>query len=168
MKCRHAKPREPGNLVPGHFWSIIRTFFRNQTFKVINLKLCCVFVRNRFKLMSFSLFYLKHNNIYSLFSKFVQINCPDISEAKFRFPDKNNLFECLMKWSSVQATTRQRNQAKHLMDIQFRLIEFLDLEYIFEKLYEQARHGRRWQRAYRFFLRTYVCWALKSNLSLII
>ena len=46
--------------------------------------------------MPVSLFYLKHHNIYSLFSKFVQINCTDISEAKFRFPDKNNLFACLL------------------------------------------------------------------------
>ena len=35
---RHAKSREPGNLVPGHFWSKIRTFFRNQSFKDIKLK----------------------------------------------------------------------------------------------------------------------------------
>ena len=29
---RHAKTREPGNLVPGYFWGEIRTFFRNQRF----------------------------------------------------------------------------------------------------------------------------------------
>ena len=49
LALRHAKSREPGNLVPGHFWSKIRTFFRNQWFKELNLKLCCVFVKCRFK-----------------------------------------------------------------------------------------------------------------------
>ena len=34
-KIRHAKSREPGNLVPGHFWSKIQTFFRNQSSKEI-------------------------------------------------------------------------------------------------------------------------------------
>ena len=32
---------------------------------------------------------------------------------------------------------------------------------------KQARHCRRWQRAYWFFLWTYVCRAMQSNLSLI-
>ena len=44
-------------------------------------------------------FYLKHHNIYSynpLFSEFIQINRPDISESKSRFPDKNDLFACLV------------------------------------------------------------------------
>ena len=39
-----------------------------------------------------------YHNIYSFnpsFSKFVQINCPDISEFQFQFQDKNNLFACL-------------------------------------------------------------------------
>ena len=94
-----AKSQEPGNLVPGHFWCKIRTYFTNQRFKEINLKLCHGFVKNRFKWMPVSLhFYLKHHNIYPhnpLFNKFVQINCPDISESKSRFPDKNNLFACL-------------------------------------------------------------------------
>ena len=43
-------------------------------------------------------FNLKHQNVYSytpLFSKFVQINCPDISTSDSQFPDKNNLFACL-------------------------------------------------------------------------
>ena len=35
---RQAKSQEPGNLVPGHFWSKIWTFFRNQRFKEINWK----------------------------------------------------------------------------------------------------------------------------------
>ena len=42
---------------------------------------------------------LKHPNIYSynlLFSKFVQINGPEISESKSRFPDKNNLYAYLL------------------------------------------------------------------------
>ena len=37
---RHAKYREPGNLVPGHFWIKYRTFFRHQRFKEKHLKLC--------------------------------------------------------------------------------------------------------------------------------
>ena len=41
---RHAKSFEPGNLVSGHFWSDIQTFFRNQRFKGIHLKLCCGFL----------------------------------------------------------------------------------------------------------------------------
>ena len=45
----HAKSREPGNLVPGHFWSKIRIFFRNQRLKEINLKSIGVLVENRFK-----------------------------------------------------------------------------------------------------------------------
>ena len=45
----HANSREPGKLVPGHFWSKIQTFSRNQSFKEINLKLCGGFVKNRFK-----------------------------------------------------------------------------------------------------------------------
>ena len=93
---RHAKSREPGNLVPGHFWSKI---FRNLRFKEVNLKLCSGFVKYRFKWMTVLLhFYLKHHNIYSyntLFCKFVQMNCPYIPKSKFRFPDKNNLFACL-------------------------------------------------------------------------
>ena len=99
LKARKAKSRDPWNLVPGHFWSKIRTFFRGQRFKDINLKWCCGFVKNRFKWMSASLhFYLKHHNVYSynpLFSNFVQIYCPDISESESRFPDKKNLFACL-------------------------------------------------------------------------
>ena len=31
-KLRHAKSREPGNLVPGQFWKKLRTFFRIQRF----------------------------------------------------------------------------------------------------------------------------------------
>ena len=44
-----AKSQEPRNLVPGHFRRKIRIFFRYQRFKEINLKLCCGFVKNRFK-----------------------------------------------------------------------------------------------------------------------
>ena len=47
---------------------------------------------------SFTLFYWEHHNIYSYNPLFVQINCPDISESKFQFPDKNNLFACLYIW----------------------------------------------------------------------
>ena len=90
---------EPWNLVPGHFWNEIRTFFRNQRFKDMNLKLCCGFVKNRFKTMRLSLhFYLKHHNMYPYnpsFSKFVYINCPDISKFQSQFPDNNDLFACL-------------------------------------------------------------------------
>ena len=46
---RHAKSQEPGNLVPGHFWSKIRTFFRYQRLKEIHLKLCSGYVKTRFK-----------------------------------------------------------------------------------------------------------------------
>ena len=42
---RHAKCREPGNLVPKQFLSEIQTFFRNQRFNGINLKTCCGFVK---------------------------------------------------------------------------------------------------------------------------
>ena len=42
---RHAESREPGNLVPGHFWSKIRTFFKNQSFKEITLEFCASFVK---------------------------------------------------------------------------------------------------------------------------
>ena len=66
FKCRHAKSREPGNLVPGHFLSKFRTFFRNQRFIEINLKLWSGFVKNRFKWMPVLLhFYMKHHKIYS-------------------------------------------------------------------------------------------------------
>ena len=55
--------------------------------------------KSRFKWMPVLLhFYLKHHDIHfyiTLFSKFVQIYCPDISESKFQFPDKKNLFACL-------------------------------------------------------------------------
>ena len=44
---RHAKSWEPGNLVPGHFWSKIWTFFKNLSFKEINLNLCCGFVKKQ-------------------------------------------------------------------------------------------------------------------------
>ena len=50
--------------------------------------------------VSFTALYLKHHSMYSynpLFSKFVQINCPDISRSKSRFPDKNNLFACVSR-----------------------------------------------------------------------
>ena len=93
---RHAKSWEPGNLVPGHFWRKIWTFFRNQSIKEINLRFFFGFVDKR---MPVSLhFYLNHHHMYSykpLVCKFVRINCPDISRLKFRFPDKNCLFECL-------------------------------------------------------------------------
>ena len=83
---RDAKSREPGNLVPEHFWNKIRTFFRNQRLKEINLIFCCSFVKNRFKWMPVSIqIYLRHHDIYyynPLFSKFVQINCPDISKSQ--------------------------------------------------------------------------------------
>ena len=96
---RQAKSQEQGNLVPGHFLIKIRTFFKNQRCKEINLKLCSDFVKNRYLWMPVLLhFYLKHHNIYSYnpsFSKFVRINCPDISEFQSQFPDKNNLFACL-------------------------------------------------------------------------
>ena len=49
-------------------------------------------------------FYLKNHNIYFYnpsLSKNVQMNCPDISESKSGFPDKNNLFASL-SWSNLQ------------------------------------------------------------------
>ena len=100
VQSRHAKCLEPGNLVPGHFWSIIRTFFRNQRFKEMISKLCCGLLKNRFKWMPVLLqFYLKHNNVYTynpLFKEYVQMNCSDICKSKSRFPEKNNLFACLL------------------------------------------------------------------------
>ena len=42
---------------------------------------------------------LKHHNIYTynpLFKEYVQINCSDICKSKSRFPEKNNLFACLL------------------------------------------------------------------------
>ena len=66
MMNRHANSREPGNLVPGHFWSKMQTFFRNQRFKEMNLKLCGGFEKNGFKWMTVSLnFFMKHHNIYT-------------------------------------------------------------------------------------------------------
>ena len=63
---RHAKSREPGNLVPGHFWRKIQTFFRNQIIKEINLRFCCGFMKKQFKWMPVSLhFYSKHHYMYS-------------------------------------------------------------------------------------------------------
>ena len=35
--------------IPGHFWSKIRTFLRNQRFKETNSKLYCGCVKTRFK-----------------------------------------------------------------------------------------------------------------------
>ena len=103
VKIRHAKILEPGNLLPEHFWRKIREFFRNQSIKEINLKFCWGFVKNRFKWMPVSLhIYLKHHYMYSythLFSKFVQINCLDISLSKSQFPGKNNFFACLFSSS---------------------------------------------------------------------
>ena len=46
---RHAKSREPGKLVTGHFWRKIRTFFRNHSIKEINLRVCFGFVKKWFK-----------------------------------------------------------------------------------------------------------------------
>ena len=61
---RHAKSREPGNLVPGHFWSKIRTFVKNQRFKEINLNSWCGFVKKQVQMdSSFIIFLPKHHNI---------------------------------------------------------------------------------------------------------
>ena len=62
----------------------------------MNLKVWCDSVKNSLKWMPLSLhFYLTHHNIYFYnpsFCKYVQINCPDISESKSQFQDKNHLF----------------------------------------------------------------------------
>ena len=68
------------------------------------------FWKNIFKLMAVSLhFNLKHHIIYSynpLLSKLVQMNCPDISESKSLFPDKNNLFAWL--WANARVKLQSR------------------------------------------------------------
>ena len=61
-------------------------------------------------------FYLKHHYMYSyntLFSKFVLINCPDISKSKSWFPDKNDLFACLPRnLSQFSSQPRIHHQKK--------------------------------------------------------
>ena len=62
LVTRHAKSREPRNLVLGHFWKKFQTFFWNQSFKGKNSKLCRGFPKNRLKWMPISIhFYLKHH-----------------------------------------------------------------------------------------------------------
>ena len=96
---RHAKSREPGKLVTGHFWRKIRSFFWNHSIKEINLRVCFGFVKKWFKWKPVSLhFYPIYHYVYSynpLFCKFFQINCSDISRSQSRFPDKNIHFVCL-------------------------------------------------------------------------
>ena len=41
------------------------------------------------------MYVMYHTIMYSIFSKFVKINYPDISRSISRFQDKNNLFACL-------------------------------------------------------------------------
>ena len=63
------------------------------------------------------LFYLKHHCMYSyntLFGKFVQINCPDISKSKSWFPDKNNLFVCLAGHNAGKFTGHNGSKFKGL------------------------------------------------------
>ena len=68
---RDAKNREPGNLVPGHFLSKIRTFFRNQSFKDVKLKNILEIDKIGFNLIPVSLYlYMNHQNIYSYSVKY--------------------------------------------------------------------------------------------------
>ena len=96
---RHAKSREPGNLVPGHFLRKIRTFFRNQSFEDYLSKFCFYIWETQVDMnTNFAIiitktprYWLSHPWIFMIFSN----EFPDIFKPKVWFPDKNKLFACL-------------------------------------------------------------------------
>ena len=79
-RSRYTKVGLHGNLVLGHFWIKSWTFFRNPSFKDMNLRICSGMWEIGFKWMSI---YTWNSMIFTLLTLnlVVRINCPNISKS---------------------------------------------------------------------------------------